>query len=110
MGLGGKGSMMEGSDLPRGEWKEEIAFLWKGEIFMEWQHGEYPLEQEEELEHEEPGDLEDIVFELEGFCILEREPIVEPTREHVPMDDYLEKELERQREEELVEMLPERIP
>ena len=77
---------------------------------MEWQHGEYPLEQEEELEHEEPGTLEGIVVELEEIWILESEPFIELTPEYVPQDDYLEKELERQEQEKLGKMLPDRIP
>jgi hypothetical protein len=53
-------------------------------------YGEFPEEQEE------PGDLEAIV-EFEEFWILESEPVINPIPD-VPMDDYLEKELERQEE------------
>ena len=81
----------------------------KGEKPMYFNHREFIEEQEEQVEHEEPWDLE-AILELEGILILEREPIVEPTREYVPMDDYLEKELEREKQEKLAEILPDRIP
>jgi hypothetical protein len=40
---------------------------------------------------------------------LESEPGINPIPE-VPMDDYLGKELERQEQQKLAEMLPKRIP
>ena len=58
---------------------------------------------------EDAGDLEGIVVEFEEFWILESEPVINPIPD-VPMDDYLEKELERQEQEKLVKMLPDRIP
>jgi len=67
---------------------------------MIFNHGEFPPEQEESV------DLENIV---EGeIWIWECEPVIELPP--VPQDDYLEKELERQREEDLKEMVPNRIP
>ena len=69
---------------------------------MEWQHGEFPSEQDE------GGDLETIL-EWEEIWILESEPMINPIPD-VPMDDYLEKELEREKQEELGKMLPDRIP
>ena len=70
---------------------------------MRFNYGEFPEEQEE------PGDLEAIV-EFEEFCILESEPFIDPKSEYAPMDDYLEKALERQREEELAGAGEDRIP
>ena len=69
---------------------------------MEWQHGEFPSEQDE------AGDLE-AILEWEEIWILESEPVINPIPD-VPMDDYLEKELEREKQEELGKMLPDRIP
>ena len=69
---------------------------------MEWQHGEFPSEQDE------AGDLE-AILEWEEYWILESEPMINPIPD-VPMDDYLQKELEREKQEELGKMLPDRIP
>ena len=69
---------------------------------MEWQHGEFPSEQDE------GGDLETIL-EWEEIWILESEPMINQIPD-VPMDDYLQKELERQREEELARTGDDRIP
>ena len=60
-------------------------------------------------EQEEPGTLEGIVVESEEFWILESEPVINPIPE-VPMDDYLEKELDRQEAEKLAKMVDDRIP
>ena len=74
---------------------------------MKFNHGEFIEEQEEQVENEEPGDLE-AILEWEEFWILESEPVINPIPD-VPMDDYLEKELERQEQEKLAELLPDRI-
>ena len=102
IGLGGKGSMMEGSDLPARRKEATNSTRRKGGKPMYFNHPELPLEQEE------PGDLEEI-GEFQEFMILESEPFIDPIPD-VPMDDYLEKELERQEQEELGKMLPDRIP
>ena len=74
---------------------------------MQFNHGEFPSDVPEELE-EEGLDLE-IIIELEP--VLGPEGIVvEKPPECVPQDEYLQKELERQRQEELEKMLPKRIP
>jgi hypothetical protein len=71
---------------------------------MYFNHGEFP---EEQGEQGEVWDLEAII----GFwCDREIETPNEHPTEYVPMDDYLEKELEREREEELAEMVDDRIP
>ena len=75
---------------------------------MKFNHGEFIEEQEEQVEHEEPWDLE-AILELEGILILESEPVINPIPE-VPMDDYLEKELDRQEAEKLAKMVDDRIP
>jgi hypothetical protein len=41
---------------------------------------------------------------------LESEPVIDSIPEYVPMDDYLEKELEREKQEKLAEMVEDRIP
>ncbi len=69
---------------------------------MEWQHGEISSEQNE------PGGLE-AILEWEGFLIFEPEPVINPFPD-VPMDDYLEKEPERQEAEKLAKMVEDRIP
>jgi hypothetical protein len=74
---------------------------------MRFDHGEPPPEFEEEGVEEAP-ELE-IVIEIE----LGEKPdqvIIEQPPEYGPQDNYLEKELERQRQEELGKMLPKRIP
>jgi len=72
-----------------------------------WNHGEPPPEFEEEPV-EEDRTLE-IIIELEP--ILGPEGLmVEKPPEYVPMDDYLQKELERQEKEKLSKMLPKRMP
>ena len=74
---------------------------------MIWNHGEPPPEFEEEPV-EEDRTLE-IIIELEP--ILGPEGLmVEKPPEYVPMDDYLQKELERQEKEKLSKMLPKRMP
>jgi hypothetical protein len=63
---------------------------------------------------EEPIDLERIIFEVKGELTISFEspesPIEEKQQYDVPQDKYLEKELERQRQEELTSMLPRRLP
>ena len=66
-------------------------------------YGEFPEEEED------AGDLEEIV-EFKEFMILESEPFIDPNPEYVPMDDYLEKELDRQEQQNLAEMVEDRIP
>ena len=91
-----------GTDFPRKPKKAESCPSrepGKNKWFFHW---EVPEEQEE------PEDLSGIL-EWEEFWILESEPVVNPIPE-VPMDDYLQKELERQKEEELAEMVDDRIP
>jgi hypothetical protein len=70
---------------------------------MFFNHGELPPEQDE------PGDLEGIL-EWKEIWIMESEPVLDPIPDYVPQDHYLEKELERQKEEELARMAPNRIP
>jgi hypothetical protein len=76
-------------------------------LMVIWNHGEPPPEFEEEPVEE--GRTLEIIIELEPIS----EPkglIVEKPPEYVPMDDYLQKELERQEQERLSKMLPERMP
>jgi len=76
-------------------------------LMVIWNHGEPPQEFEEEPV-EEDRTLE-IIIELEP--ILGPEGLmVEKPPEYVPMDDYLQKELERQEKEKLSKMLPKRMP
>ena len=70
---------------------------------MHFHHGELSPEPEG------PGDLEGIV-EWEEIWIMESEPVLDPIPEYVPHDHYLEKEIERQKEEELGKGLPDGIP
>ncbi len=72
---------------------------------MRFDHGELPPEFEEEGV-EEPPDLE-FIIEIEE--IRPEEVIVEKIPEYVPMDDYLQKELERQKQEELGRCFPKRL-
>jgi len=72
-----------------------------------WNHGEPPPEFEEEPVEE--GRTLEIIIEL-GPIPGPEGLIVEKPPEYVPQDDYLQKELERQRQEELGKMLPKRIP
>jgi hypothetical protein len=59
-------------------------------------------------EREEPEDLEGII-EIE--LIFEHEKPVQMFHDYdVPQDNYLEQELERQKQEELARKLPIRIP
>jgi hypothetical protein len=74
-------------------------------------HGELPPKMGEECEPEVPEENLElrITIELEPS----REPeqlVIERAPEYVPQDDYLEKEQERERQEELGKMIPKRIP
>ena len=73
---------------------------------MHFNHGEFPPEPGEEYPDE--GGLEGIihaeVFIFSDILIEEFPP------EYVPMDDYLQKELERQEQERSSRMFPERLP
>jgi hypothetical protein len=56
---------------------------------------------------EEPMDLETRVWEMS----YEYEPDIEvPPDYGIPQDNYLEEQLERERQEELRKMIPNRIP
>jgi hypothetical protein len=78
---------------------------------MYFNHGEMPWEMKEEFEPEVPeGNLE---LQITIEFAREQEPqgsIIEKLPEYGPMDDYLQKELERQEQERLSKMIPKRIP
>ncbi len=73
---------------------------------MQFNHGESPPEVPEEAEE---GVGLEIIIETEP--ILERkDSVIQEILDDLPQDNYLQKELERQKQEELQKMLPKRIP
>ena len=83
-----------GTDSPRKPVKSGTCTSCERKTTMRFNYGEFA----DGLE--DAGDLEEI-GEFQEFMILESEPFIDPIPEYVPMDDYLEKALERQREKEL---------
>ena len=62
------------------------------------------------LEEEEPMDLETNVQRVWEMS-FEYEPVIEQAPDYgIPQDNYLEEQLERERQEELIKMIPKRIP
>jgi len=81
-----------------------------------WNHGELPPEMGEEFEEEGPEENLECRITIEVEQGLRPEKlIIDEIPDYVPMDGYLQKELEkqdqeRQEQETLSKMLPKRIP
>ena len=76
-----------------------------------WNHGELPPETGEEFEPEVPEENLDWIITIEiGKAPEPERSISDKVPEYGPKDDYLERELERERQEKLGKMLPKRIP
>ena len=102
LGVGVKGCRREALIFLAGGGKGEIALLGKEENWWNGSMVNFPQNRMR------GGDLETIL-EWEEIWILESEPMINQIPD-VPMDDYLQKELERQREEELAGTGDDRIP
>lgn len=78
---------------------------------VEWTHGEPPPEWGEEFEPEVPEENLELKVTVEIELGRESEElIIDKGPEYGPKDDYLEKEMEREKQEELGKMIPKRIP
>jgi hypothetical protein len=63
----------------------------------------------EPLQEQEEGEDLEAIIEIE-LIFKPESPIEQISEYDIPQDDYLGKELERERQEELARMLPKRIP
>ena len=73
-----------------------------------WNHGEFPPDKGEEFE-EKGFDLE-IIIEVKPILPKDVIPDDFCWDKFIPKDDYLQKELEREKQEKLEKMLPKKIP
>jgi hypothetical protein len=78
---------------------------------MEFNHGEFPREIGEEFEPEAPEGNLDWIITIEFEKAPEPETlIIDKVPEYVRPDHYLDEHLERERQEELNNMVPKPLP